>query len=83
MFKVKTTHRVTSIDTHTSEISRSTALRITHAPDYITDEALRERLFSAEYKDELMQYMRIYGGNNDYLHDEEVISDDIISVERD
>lgn len=81
MFTVKTTHRVTTIDTRTAEITRSTALRITRAPEYITDEALRERLFSAEYKDELKQYMRMYGGYNDTLHDEEVISEDILSAE--
>lgn len=83
MFKVKTTHRVTTIDTRTAEISRETALWITHAPEYITDEALRERLFSEEYRDQLTAYMRIYGGYNDTLHDEEVVSDDILSAEED
>ena len=83
MFTVKTTHRVTTIDTRTAEITRSTALRITGAPEYITDEALRERLFSEEYLEKLKEYMGIYGGDNDYLRDEEVVSDDILTAEED
>lgn len=82
MFTVKTEHRVTTIDTRTAEITRSTALWITGAPEYITDEALRERLFSDEYRDQLTAYMRIYGGYNDYLRDEEIVSDEILSAGR-
>lgn len=81
MFTVKTTHRVTSIDTRSAEITRDTALRITSAPEYITDEALRDRLFSAEYQENLKDYMRMYGGYPDILLSEEEISSEILSAE--
>ena len=81
MFTVKTTHRVTTIDTRTAEISRETALWITKSEDDTSDRVLRERLFSKKYREDLKEHMRIYGGYNDYLHDEEVVSDDILSAE--
>ena len=81
MFNIKTQHRVTSIDTYSSTITRSTALWITNAPEYITDEALRERLFSEEYREQLKEYMLIYGGYHDMLLSAEEVSSEIISAE--
>ncbi len=43
--------------------------------------ALRERLFSEEYREKLKEYMLIYGGYHDMLLSEEEVSSEIISAE--